>query len=149
MSLQVSETGSGLLIAEQSADREAVARLLRDHDSSLRLVPQLDEARSCTLWCVYRYLGPDRDAQFLCAWQTPSGEPLPLSSRLLDKVQQLDLRTVGNAPDMNALNDAHRAQVLRDRAATMAAIADDHKPYIDRGRVQISLGGRHRPKKGG
>lgn len=139
MSIQVGETESGLLVAEQAVTHEAVARLLREHDPSLRLVPQRDEAGGGLLWCVYSWQGPDRPAVFVCAWQTPHGDALPLSSRLLEKVQQLDRRTVGEAPDPDKANAAHVAAVRKDRAANYEAVAADHASYVDRGRVAVSM----------
>lgn len=139
MSLLVSETGSGLLVAEQSVDERAVSRLLRQHDDSLRLVPQRDEARMCTLWCVYRYMGGDRPALFICAWQTPDGEPLPLSARLLDKVQQLDGRTTGAPPNPDELNRQHRERLAKERRDRHDDIADYFRPHLDRNRVGISV----------
>lgn len=144
MSIRVSEShsGSGLLVAEQAADHEQVARLLRGHDPRLRLVPQTGGARRGVLWQVYAYNGPDQDASYVCSWTTPDGEPLPLSSRLLDKVQELDLRTRGVQPDVNEANRKHQERVLADRERTFSDLADDHGPYIDRGRRSVSMGPR-------
>lgn len=141
MSLFVTENESGLYVAERSSDYHAVAALLRGHDQRLRLVPQWDEARRCMLWQVYSYNGPDRESEYVCSWQTAGGEPLPLSSRLLEKVQQLDLRTRGAAPLPNVLNEKNRERVAKDRDSKLGAVADDHRPYVDRGRVSVSLNG--------
>jgi hypothetical protein len=132
------DTGSGLLIAEQAASHEHVARLLKQHDPSLRLIPQ-GGAGGGVLWTVYSWNGPDRPGTFVCAWQTPHGDPLPLSSRLLEKVQQLDKRTVGDPPDPDKANAAHVAAVRRDRRNALDAVADEHRPYIDRGRVSVQV----------
>lgn len=140
MSLQIADSGSGsgLLVAETHASNEAVARLLRAYDSSLRLVPQAGEEHGGVLWNVYRYNGPDRPASYVCAWQTPGGEPLPLSSRLLEKVQYLDRRTVGDAPSAEAMNAAHKQKLRKDRIAEKQEITEAHEPYVRRGRVSVS-----------
>lgn len=144
MSLQVTEshTGSGLYVAEQAVGDDAVARLLREHDSRLRLVPQWGGAGRSVLWQVYAYNGPDRDADHVCSWQTPDGEPLPLSSRLLEMVQQHDRRTRGQTATVKELNEKHLAGVAKDRRNALDAVADDYRPYIDRGRTSVSLGQR-------
>ncbi len=84
----------------------------------------------------------------MCAWQTPNGDALPLSSRLLEKVQQLDRRTTGEAPDPDKANAAHVAAVRKDRQAAYADVAADHASYVDRGRVAVSMTDARNKKPG-
>lgn len=150
MSIQVHEshTGSGLLIAEQAVTGDAVADALRAYEPSLRLVPQTDGAQGGLRWCVFRYMGRERDAEFVCAWQTDGGEPLPLSMQLLEKVRMLDVRTRGGAPDPNRLNEQHLERAHRDSLWEKEGIAGDFAPYLDRGRVSVAMGEKRAGKRG-
>jgi hypothetical protein len=116
--LTYSRTESGLLVAENaSADERAVARALRDHDPDLRLVPQ-SRVGDRIGYSVYRYAGSDRPAEFLLFWgNTASGEPYPLSSRLLDEVKRLDRnsRGAGDYVDVDERNARAKAE-LREHA---------------------------------
>lgn len=139
MAFVESVTDSGLVVREQGADGAAIARALKQHDPSLRLVPQ--SARDGRIrWEVRKFMGGDRPSLFLLAWQTVSGEPLPLSWRLLDLVKQHDLNvTRSTAPDPDVANAELRERRRNDFDSAADAIADDHRPYIDRGRVQIRV----------
>lgn len=142
MEIVPSATGSGLLIAVEGADERNVGALLRRHDPDLRLVPRFSEEHGCKLWMVYRWKGPNDPSEFVCAWQTRDGQPLPLSSNVVEMVQLLDRGTVGAAPDPDASNAALRARRKKDSLETKQAIADDHKPYIDRKRYSMSRHGK-------
>jgi hypothetical protein len=111
--LVYSRTDSGLLVAEEGAsDEKAVGRLLRDYDSDLRLVPATFHDGRLG-YKVYRYAGPDRPAEFICYWGNEEGEPYPLSSRLLDKVRELDRNS--RAPYLSEDELNARAQEKRER----------------------------------
>lgn len=142
MQITESHSGSGLLVAEHAADHEAVARMLREYEPRLRLVPQRDEARRCMLWQVYEYLGPDREAFHVCSWVDTDGAPLPLSSALVEKVKSQDKRGRGEIVDVNAANQRHREKLNREQEARFDAVAADHAPYLDRGRRSVSMGPR-------
>lgn len=133
---------TGLLVAEDSVGEREVQRILRDYDPRLRLVPQRDEASQGLLWQVYYWNGPDQAASYVCSWMDRDGVPLPLSSRILDKVQQQDVRTVGLPEDVNVLNARHRERVKLQQEQRLQDVADDHRPYIDRGRRSVSMGTR-------
>lgn len=140
--MEMVETRSGLFVAAETASPASVAALLRSHDDRLRLVPGISEEHQTQIWRVYRWRGPDRPAECVCAWTTPDGTPLPLSSQLLEKVQQLDKTTVGAAPDPDIENAKLKAARAKDHKREREAIRDEHKPYIDRRRVSVSQGPR-------
>lgn len=148
LTVHESHNGSGLLVAEQAVTDGDVAQALRTYEPSLRLVPQWDGAERCVRWCVFRYLGGDRDAEFVCAWADRHGKPLPLSMSLLEKVRQLDVRTRGGPPDPNKLNEQHRDRLQRDQLREKEGIAADFAPYLDRGRVSVSMSGTVGTKRG-
>jgi len=128
--LVYSKTDSGLLVAENahSVDEQAVARSLREYDPDLRLVPQVVVGDRVG-YRVYRYAGPDRPAEFLLYWGDAStGEPWPLSSRLLDKVREQDKNTRGTYLDEDAREKLRREELERAHAsATDSVIADTLK----------------------
>ena len=128
MEIVTSGSGSGLLIAAEGADEHAVGALLRQHDPELRLVPRWDPEYECKAWNVYRYCGPDKPSEFVCSWQTREGQPLPLSSRLLDMVQTYDKNTSIRPPDPDELNAQRAAQIKRDHQTSMEALIDDWDP---------------------
>ena len=102
MAWQESRTGSGLTVIEQGGDGAAVERALRRLDPDLRLVPQ--EHPAGMIWKVFVDQGPDRPATFVLAWQNELGEPLPLSSRLIDEVQRHAKEGRGNYKTEDELN---------------------------------------------
>lgn len=125
MEVVLSGSGSGLLIAAESADERSVGALLRQHDPTLRLVPRFDEDRLCKLWAVYRYRGPSDPSELVCLWQTRDGTPLPLSSNLLDLVQQLDRNTSSVAPDPDRSNRELLERRAKQKADDSEAIIGD------------------------
>lgn len=132
------QSSSGLLIAGEGADERAVGALLRQHDPDLRLVPRIDPERECILWAVYRYRGTDHPAEFVCFWQTRDGIPLPLSSSVLDLVQQLDKNTSSATHDPDATNAQVRLERSKQKDRDYEAIRDDWltphgRPVLPRG----------------
>jgi len=128
MGLSYSRHGdSGLVLAEFGQDEAAISKALRQHDPDLRLVPRHSEKFGKRYYAVYRYAGSDRPAEFVCAWTTDAGEPLPLSSRLLDLVQKLDRNTRGEYEDENARERKRREQLERQLAADTQDLIDDWK----------------------
>ena len=142
-----SHTGSGLLVAEQAVTGDAVADALRQYEPSLRLVPQVDAAGGGLRWCVFKWCGPDRDAQFVCAWADEHGNARPLSMQLLEKVLMLDVRTRGGAPDPTKLNEQHLERHHKDSLAEKVSIAEEFSPYLDRGRLSVSMTESKHPRR--
>jgi hypothetical protein len=138
-----SSTGSGLLVAEEPASAAQIGRLLREHEPRLRLVPQQDEARRCLLWQVWRHNGNDRPADYIVTWMDQYGEPLPLSTQIVERVKLFDPNQTASAPPTHTeLNARHRERTLRETEARYAAVEQEHAPYVDRGRRVVSMGPR-------
>jgi hypothetical protein len=137
---------SGLLLVEQSQEEAALRRDLKRLDDRLRL---LQPAHVCPgtptgYWRVVRVVSDDRPAAPVLTWMDALGEPLPLTSGILDEVNRhrKDGRNFGpNADERNAaLEDA----VRREREQTREAIHDEYAPYLERERVGVSLGAHNR-----
>lgn len=131
MGLVFSKSDSGLLVAEQGAsDERAVARLLKDHDPDLRLVPRLAGGQHA--WSVYRYAGPDRPAEFLCFWGNDQGEPFPLSTRIVDMVRALDK----NSRVEHKTSDERNQELVDEKKKrddeTVESLKQDHLASVGR-----------------
>lgn len=123
MGLIHSRRDSGLIVAEYGTDGAAVRRALKDYDRNLELLPPGVDAiggADRRHWRVYARVGGDRPLVFVTAWATESGEPLPLSMRLLDRVKEQDLNTRVRYLDADARNA--RKQEERDRRSKQEGV---------------------------
>lgn len=120
-----SRTDSGLLVAEHRVEGAAVARALREHDPDLRLVPQFSASMGGQYWAVYLYAGSERPAEFVTAWVNEQGEPLPLSMRLVDRVQELDRNGRGETPSADELNALEEERRRLDAEQAAEDLYDD------------------------
>ena len=120
----LTRTTHGLLVP-QGSHEEAVRDALRRHDPELRLVPVESDAYGRRVYKVYRYQGPDRDAQFVLFWADREGNPLPLSMAIVDAVQLLDRSTVGRAPDEDERNRAMLEERRKDAERDFQAIEEE------------------------
>lgn len=124
------QTEGGLLVPE-AMDERAVSRLLRQYDPELRLVPPgvtltgetREQVRS---YRVARYAGSERPIQFVCGWWDERGEPLPLSSSLLDRVMELDRNTRAKYLDDVARNELARQERDKNAKRDYEAIQDNN-----------------------
>lgn len=132
MGLVYSRTESGLVRAEHGADEAAVAAALKQHDADLRLIRGFDPDRQCWVWKVYRYYGPERDAEFLLTWRDEStGEPRPLSMNLLDEVQRHDKNLRGDLVDSAVHNEKLKAERRADYLSEAEEIVKEFGPKMD------------------
>jgi hypothetical protein len=125
LGLVYNRTTSGLVLAEHSQDEAAVARLLKQHDPDLRLVPQRSDAFGRTYYSVYRYAGSERPAEFIFAWVDDVGAPLPLTSRILDRVQELDRNSRGEYLNEDERDAQVRAERDKNTARNLEDLRDD------------------------
>jgi hypothetical protein len=132
MSLVYTQSPSGLVLATHGSDEAAAAAALREYDRDLRLVPQDSDAYGRRIYKVYRYVGSERPAQFVCGWWDELGNPYPLSvTGLLDMVQRLDRNTRGAVQDADARNAELTARRRRDAEADFDDIVDEFKDRVD------------------
>lgn len=112
----------GLLVPDQAAgDERAIARLLKDYDPDLRLVPQKNGYR------VYRYAGSERPAEFILYWGDERGNPYPLSGRILDEVRKLDRNSRAEYKSPEQLNDEHKVRETKRVQTAARDLYDDWK----------------------
>lgn len=96
--------GEGLVLAEYAADERAVQAALKDFDRTLRLVWERDERYGRQVWNVVSVWSPEHPAVQVLTWRVNgTGEPLPLTMRIVDEVKRLrQVDTMKVADDANA-----------------------------------------------
>lgn len=129
MTAAFDQTDGGLLLP-RGAQEAAVRRLLEEHDRNLRLYPVVDYEHQMEVWIVAVQTAPGQ-SRILLSWRDENGVPLPLSSAILDRVQQHDRNTRGGFPDEDKLNDEHIARARRESAEWGDEIVREFGPRIE------------------
>lgn len=132
-------TESGLVVAEHASDEAAISRALKQFDSRLTL-----QFRPPFYVVVCQV--NDHYAPVIATWMDLAGKPLPLSSGLVEKVKAWHVGARNRPETVDEYNDRRQAELERDKARALEQIRDDHRPYIERGRVQVSFQDADRPK---
>ena len=138
---------SGLVIAEQAQDEKAIGRALQQirSDVALQVRPR-DEEKGGVL--VYKVVHTD-SGQVMFTWMDDYGNPLPLSSGLIDEFQrhQLGARNTGLVSD-DEHNRRHIEEIDQERQRRVEAIRDEHRTRLEEV-TSISMAGHFRPRKQG
>lgn len=138
---------SGLILAEQAQDERQIGRALQQirPDVALQVRPR-DEEKGGVL--VYKVVHVE-SGQVMFTWMDAYGNPLPLSSGLIDEFQrhQLGARNTGLVSD-DVHNQRHVDEIERERRSRLEAIRDEHRNRLE-DVTQVSMSGRHRPRKVG
>jgi hypothetical protein len=139
MSLIYHANKSGLVLAEQAGDESGLQRALKDLDPDLILTWEVDERYQTRVWKVLAWAGDDRPAVHILDWREHgTGRPLPLTSRILDAVNEQRKDRPGGYDASVAADEANARLVAERRREFDSAVdttSDDYEPYIDRGRV--------------
>lgn len=125
-------TESGFVVAEEAFDEARLSRALKQIDD--RLVLQVRNGMYVVVCCV-----SENHAPVICGWHDRYGQPLPLSSGLLEKVHQLRVDARNKPIDADEHNRRHAERLEADTQERLAAIRDEHRPYVERSRVQVTL----------
>jgi hypothetical protein len=131
---------SGLVVAEQAMDEARLQRDLKDFDR--RLVLQWRPPYYVVVCVVSEHYAP-----VVATWMDIYGNPLPLSSGLLEKVKAWHVGARNQPETVDEFNERLRAEIERDRANEDEAIWADHAPYLRRGRVSVSLADTGKPRR--
>ena len=138
---------SGLILAEQAQDERAIGRALQQirPDAVLQVRPR-DEEKGGVL--VYKVVHVP-SGQVMFTWMDSHGNPLPLSSGLIDEFQrhQLGARNTGLVSD-DEHNRRHVDEIDRERRRRVEAIRDEHRARLE-GVTSVSMSGRFRPRRQG
>lgn len=135
---------SGLVVAEESADEAALGHALKQIDRAyvLQKNPDGDTPGLYVVACV---VNEDEPPIRILAWADGNGEPLPLSSGLVEEVKKWrpEART-RRGPDADAHNQQLRERTDQLRRDQLRSISDDHRPFVERNRVGVALAARSR-----
>jgi hypothetical protein len=122
----LAQTESGIVYPAEGMDGARIRAALKEHDRNLDLIQQLDPDWGRWVYKVTYSTGSGDEVLF--AWRGANGEPLELSSALLDKVKRLDKNTSVAAPDADALNDRHLKSRKKDWDDSTDDLVDDYLP---------------------
>ena len=139
MSLTTRRHESGLVLAEEVQGEPELRRALREFDD--RLVLQLRPPYYVVV-CVVN----DHYAPVIATWMDLQGRPLPLSSGLLEKVQQARFGARNQPLSVDEHNARRQAEIEKDRERMYEALRDDHAPTIERGRTQVTMATVKKPR---
>jgi hypothetical protein len=142
MRLVTRDTGLGLVVAEEVGDEARLGRELKQIDDRLVLQKHPGPVEGGWVYKVFCVVSEEQEAVCVCVWSDRYGNPLPLSTGLVTLVESLRPEARSRrGPDADAQNAALLEANARRRESELAAIADDHRPYLERGRVSVSLAG--------
>ena len=111
---------SGLQVVEYGNDEAGIQRELSRYDDTLILDREPNQEHGCWQWFVVKQRG-DQDAIRICTWQDEYGNPLPLSSRLVDHVNAL--REGSRAPQADPLT--HNDRLIADANQEASEAVDE------------------------
>jgi hypothetical protein len=137
--LTAEHRASGLIVARDSMDEASVQRALKrlDRRFCLQKHPR-DGVEGGWVYKVICFVS-DAYAPVVLTWMDEHGRPLPLSSSIVDEMQKhmLGARNKGlSADEHNARLTERKRREADDRTR---AVIDDHRPYVERDRVSVSL----------
>lgn len=112
----------GIHRVQYEADEKELRASLKRLDPDLRLVWEVDAATQQRVYKVYKFAGESRPAVWICDWRGDSGEPLPLTSNLVDYVASLRAGSRRPQEDPLAHNDRLEAANRREWEETLEDI---------------------------
>lgn len=134
---------SGLLVARDSMSEASVGHALRGVAGGFWALQKRrrHEHDPHDVTEVYKVVHVE-SGEIVFTWMDDFGNPLPLSSGLIEAFQK-HLRSGESEDDWNQrLLDEKRRDADRDAEN----IADDHRPYIERGRLPVSMSDAKQPR---
>lgn len=136
MSLITRSTAGGLVVAEHAQDEKAVARALRQIDERFTLWPP--DAMS-PYYRVYCRVSDWQESVCVCTWMDEQGQPLPLSSGLLNEVDRLRLDARNKEIDADTFNRLRSERIAKEKADRGEAIIGEHRAKVERNQTSVSL----------
>lgn len=136
MSLIHRERG-GVAVYEYAQDENQIQRALKAIDDRLVLWPP---DGMCAYYRVARNVSDWQDAEIIASWKDQNGNPLPLSSGLIDEVDRLRRDARNKGLDVDAYNAKRTEDLEAERATRGQQIIDEHRPKVERARTSVSFG---------
>lgn len=130
---------SGLVVARDAMDEASVSRALKALDR--RLVLQKHPRDDAPGGWVYKVICivSDTEAPVVFTWMDEHRHPLPLSHALVDAVAERRLGARNKLESADDFNARKTTEIERDRQAISDEIIAEHKPFLTRGRVGVSM----------
>lgn len=145
MRLVTRETGTGLVVAEHSADEAALQHALREIDDRYVLQKHPGDVPGGFVFKVFCVVSEDQEAVCVLTWADDHGRPLPLSSGLIEEVKRWRPEArARRGPDADERNRRLEQRREQERREALAAITDEHRAQIERGRVTVGMSTRPR-----
>lgn len=150
-------TETGLVLAEEAGDELRLSRALKQIDDRLVLQRHPGKVAGGFVYKVLRIVSEDHPAEYVTTWADEYGNPLPLSSGLIEKVKSRMLCARNQGVDADEYNAKLVADRQKTREMALAAVVETHAPGIERGRLSVAFGSgtgkryyqrNHRPPSG-
>lgn len=159
MSLVTRISGSGLVLCETAGDEAQLGRALKQIDDRLVLQKHPAAVEGGWIYKVFVLVSDSHPPQCIYTWMDELGNPLPLSSGIVDEVRKLrrDVREQHGLIDADEKNRRHLDAIHKRREEEAAEIIADHRARLERSQTQISFSsvgkpgagkGRVRPRSG-
>lgn len=145
MSLMYDHHPSGLLVAHQEAGEKTVRAALKQMDSRLLLDYAIDPVWQRQVWQVLCRHTTDLPPSVVCRWRDETtGEPLPLSHGLVDRVRSLHMESRAPKVDPDADNDRLKAELAKDGDAELEFYAEELVDRLKGKKAYLLPRGLHR-----
>lgn len=145
MRLVTRETGTGLVVAEHSADEARLSHALREIDDRYVLQKHPGDVAGGYVYKVFCVVSEDQEAVCILTWADDSGRPLPLSSGLVEEVKRWRPEARSRrGPDADERNRQLQERREQERREALEAITDEHRAKVERGQVTVGLSTRVR-----
>lgn len=145
MALVYDHAPSGLLVAREAAGEPSVRAALKQLDSRLMLDYMIDPTWQRQVWQVLCHVATDQPPMVVCRWRDDAtGEPLPLSHGLVDRVRNLHVESRAPKPDPDIENDRHRERLTADADAEIDFYAEELVDRLQGKKAYLLPRGAHR-----
>lgn len=133
--------GSGLVLAEDALDEARVSHAIKQVDDRYVLQKHPADVEGGWVYKVFCIVSEDQPAVCVLTWSDERGNPLPLSSGLVEEVKKWRPESRGRrGPDADERNEQLRERNEQHRRDQLAAISFEHKPKVERARSSVSFG---------
>jgi hypothetical protein len=139
---------SGLVLAEEAMDEARLSRALKEIDDRLVLQKERSSAPGGWTYRVLRIWSAEHPPAPVVIWEDDYGNPLPLTSGILDAVHKHLIGFRGNRfyVDEAEHNRRHVEQMEQRLADELEAIREEHLPRLS-DRLSVSMSGRLRRRR--
>lgn len=143
MTLVSRTLSSGFVVAEHGFDEAQLQRALTQIDGDYVLWPPDATSPYYRVMCRVSDWQP---AVPVVTWMGANGEPLPLSSGLIDEVQKWRPENRGKRGlTADEHNERQRADARRLQDENLQAIHEEFAPHLERSRTVVQMGDKQRP----